>query len=110
METVKIKFLNNEYSIRTDAEENYVKEISKFLEEKVKKANKNNSTVKVSQAFLIASIKIVDDFFRLKREFEEFKNNAERKSRDLVELLDSSQNYNIINQTESESSILFSSD
>jgi hypothetical protein len=46
--------------------------------------------VAIPRPFLLATLKIVDDYFRLKREFEEFKNRAEERSRRLVEILDSS--------------------
>ncbi|HEY7535013.1 MAG TPA: hypothetical protein VH878_03620, partial [Thermodesulfobacteriota bacterium] len=46
--------------------------------------------VVVPRPFLLATVKIVDDYFRLKREFEEFKNRAEESSKRLVEILDSS--------------------
>lgn len=110
MEKVTIDFFDEEYSILTDADETYVKQIAEFLEAKVKEANKNNKKISVSHPFLLASLKIVDDFFRLQREFEEFKNSADQKSKSLVELLDSSSNYKSINQDSQHISGLFSTD
>ena len=97
MEKVTIDFFDNEYSILTDADESYVNQIAQFLESKVKEANKGNSKIAVSHPFLLASLKIVDDFFRLQREFEEFKSSADQKSKSLVELLDTSSSYTTIN-------------
>ena len=108
MNKIKIDFLDNEYSILSDADESYVNEIAQYLESKVKQANKNNSNIKVSHPFLLASLKIVDDFFRLQKEFEGYKKGAEQKSRNLVELLDSSKNYEAIKQTNHEPTELFS--
>ncbi|NIP31970.1 MAG: cell division protein ZapA [Candidatus Dadabacteria bacterium] len=109
MKKVKIDFFDNEYSILTDADESYVKQIAQFLESKVKEANKGNSKVSVSHPFLLASLKIIDDFFRLQREFEEFKDSAEQKSKYMVELLDTS-NYKTFSQSNQHPSGLFSSD
>ena len=110
MEKVNIDFFDNEYSILTDADESYVNEIAQYLEARVKEANKNNSKVAVSHPFLLASLKIVDDFFRLQREFEEFKSSADQKSKSLVELLDTSSNYNSIGQNSQPTTGLFSPD
>jgi len=90
MKSVKINVLNNELFLRTDAEEEYVSEISKFLEEKVKETSPDIGAVVVPRPFLLATVKIVDDYFRLKKEYEEFKNRADERSRKLVEILDSS--------------------
>ncbi len=90
MRRVKINVLNNELFIKTDAEEEYVQEISNYLEDKVREASPQVDAVVVPRPFLLATLKIVDDYFRLKREYEEFKNRAEDRSRRLVEILDSS--------------------
>lgn len=90
MKRVNINVFNNDYLIKTDAEEEYVKEIAQFLEQKVKEVSKDDITLVVPRPFLLATLKITDDFFRMKKEFEDFKSRAEEKSKELVELLDES--------------------
>jgi len=85
---VKITVLNNDFLIKTDADEEYVKEIAHYLEDKVKEASPQPGNMVIPRPFLLATLKITDDYFRLKREFEEFKNRAEERSRNLVELVD----------------------
>lgn len=93
MQRVKINFFGKEYSILSDADESYVKEIAGYLEDRVKEVNKEGTQVTISHSFLLASLKILDDYFRLKKEFEEFKESAEQKSKGMVELLDSCSQY-----------------
>jgi len=95
MRSVNINVFNNDYLIKTDAEEDYVKEIAQFLEDKVKEISKDDATLVIPRPFLLATLKIADDFFRMKNEFEEYKNRAEEKSKELVELLDRSLTRNI---------------
>ncbi len=90
MRRVKINVLNNEYFIKTDADEDYVREIANYVEEKIMEDFPHVGAVTVPRPFLLATLKVVDDYFRLKREFEEFKNRAEEGSRRLVEILDNS--------------------
>ena len=90
MRSVNINVFNNDYTIKTDAEEDYVREITLFLEEKVKEVTKEDLTLAIPRLFLLATLKITDDFLRMKKEFEEYKSRAEEKSRELVELLDRS--------------------
>lgn len=90
MRSVNINVFNNDYVIKTDAEEDYVREIALFLEDKVKEVTNDDVTLVIPRPFLLATLKITDDFFRMKKEFEEYKGRAEEKSRELVELLDRS--------------------
>ena len=88
MKRVKINVLNNEYQIKTDAEEDYVQEIAGYLEDRVREVSPQVGAIVVPRPFLLATLKIADDYFRLRREFEEFKNRAEERSKNLVNILD----------------------
>lgn len=90
MKSVKINVLGNEYFVKTDAEEEYVSQIAGFLEANIKEVSPQVGAIVIPRPFLLATLKIADDYFRLKREFEEFQNRAEEKSRRLVEMLDNS--------------------
>jgi cell division protein ZapA len=102
LKRVKITVLNNDFLIRTDADEEYVKEIAHYLEDKIKEASPQPGSMVVPRPFLLATLRITDDYFRLKREFEEFKNRAEERSRNLVELLDVALKQNTTFDSESE--------
>lgn len=90
MRRMKISVFNKDYFIKTDADDEYVSQIAAYLEEKLREASPDEGTVSAPRPFLLATLKIADEYFRLKREFEEFKNRAEQKSNSLVELLDNS--------------------
>jgi len=90
MKRIKVKILNNEYVLKTDADEEYVQEIADYIEHKVKEITKGDPSIVAPQPFLLATLKITDEYFRLKREFEEYKNSAEQRSQELVEFLDKS--------------------
>ena len=90
MRRMKISVFNKDYFIKTDADDEYVSEIAAYLEEKLREASPGEDTVSAPRPFLLATLKIADEYFRLKREFEEFKNRAEQKSNSLVEMLDNS--------------------
>ncbi len=90
MNSVKIVFLGNEYVIKTDADEEYVKRLSNYLDEKVKEIAPSLGNAKIPLPLFLATLKVADDMFRLKSEYEEYKNSAEEKTRRLVGLLESS--------------------
>lgn len=93
MRRVRISVLNNDYFIKTDADEEYMSQIADYLEGKFKESSPNVETVVAPRQFLLATLKIADEFFKLKREFEEFKKSAEERSKSLVDLLDKSLKY-----------------
>jgi len=86
---IKVVFFGKEYSVLTDAEKSYLMKIVEYLEQKITKASEDNAPVTVPAPVFLASLEIVDDFFALQREFDEFKRTAERKTEELVGLLES---------------------
>jgi cell division protein ZapA (FtsZ GTPase activity inhibitor) len=90
MNRLKIRFFDTDYVIKTDAEEEYVQRIASLIESKVREISKVDSALVVPRSFLLAMLKITDDYFRLEKEFEEFKNRAEEKSNKLLQVLENS--------------------
>ncbi len=90
MKRVPINLFGQSFTIRSDAEEHYVREIAQFLEEKVREFSSDDEVPEIPYQFLVAAFKIVDDLFRARKELEEHKSRAEQKSSGLVEILDKS--------------------
>ncbi len=86
---IKVVLFSKEYSVVTDAEEDYLMHIVNYLEQKITKASGDDVLITVSPPVFLASLEIVDDFFALQREFDEFKRTAKRKTEELVGLLES---------------------
>lgn len=92
MKRLKVKFLDMVYVIKTDADEDYVQKIASFLEQRVKEISAQDRSMIVPNALLLAMLKITDDYFKLLKDFEEFKDSAEERSKKLVQILESSLN------------------
>ncbi|MCY4262745.1 MAG: cell division protein ZapA [Candidatus Dadabacteria bacterium] len=86
---IKVVFLGREYFVLTDAKKDYLMKIVNYLEQKIDKATEDNSQVAISTPVFLASLEIIDDFFTLQRDFDEFKRTTERKTKELVGLLES---------------------
>ena len=56
----------------------------------VKEISQQESSLPVPRSFLLAMLKITDDYFKLLKDFEDFKDSAEERSKRLVEILDNS--------------------
>lgn len=93
MKRLKIKFFDIEYFIKTDADESYVQEIASYLEKKIKEiSGQEGGGAAVPRPVLLAMLKITDDYFKLLKDFKEFKESAEERSNRLVKILDNSLN------------------
>ncbi len=92
MKSLKIKFLDVDYFIKTDADEDYVRKIALYLEQKVKEISTQENNLVVPNTLLLTMLKITDDYFKLLKDFEEFKDGAEERSKRLVQILESSLN------------------
>ena len=90
---IKVVFFGKEYSVITDAEKDYLMHIVNYLEQKITNAAGDEPAITVSSPVFLASLEIVDDFFALQREFDEFKRTTERKTKKLVGLLESPGNH-----------------
>ncbi len=88
MKSLKINFLGTEYIVKTDADEDYVRRLSTYLEDKVRSSGKLPPNLRVPLPIFLASLRIADELFSVKSEFEEFKRSAEEKTRRLVDLVD----------------------
>jgi len=92
MKRLKIRFMDADYIIKTDADEDYVQKIASYVEQKVKDISTQENNMVVPNALLLAMLKITDDYFKLLKDFEEFNDGAEERSRRLVQILESSLN------------------
>ena len=92
MKRLKVRFMDADYIIKTDADEDYVQKIASYVEQKVKDISTQENNMVVPNALLLAMLKITDDYFKLLKDFEEFKDGAEERSRRLVQILESSLN------------------
>lgn len=90
MKRLKIRFFDIDYVIKTDAEEDYVQKIASYIEDKVREISNIENAMVVPRSVLLAMLKITDDYFRVEKDFEEFKDRAEERSNRLLQILESS--------------------
>jgi len=92
MRRIKINVLGSDYYIKTDADEEYVREIADYLDDKIKDLISENlgAALNVPRPLLLAILKITDDYFRVKKEFESYKKRVEERSGRLAEIIDAS--------------------
>ena len=88
-EYIKINILGKEYSIKSDVEENYVNQITEYLNQKVEEVLKTTKTVATLNVLVLAAMDIANDYFQVRNLREELTDKVEEKSGSLIDYIDS---------------------
>jgi cell division protein ZapA len=89
MHSVEVKILGQSYSIRTDEDEDYIRSIASYVDEKLKEIYSVAPNANQGKAAIMAAFGIADELFKLKMEREEWDKMIEEKTRILSGILDS---------------------
>ena len=86
---VEIKVFGQTYTVKTDAEEDYIQEVAKYVNEKMEEVLKKTKSVSTLNVAILTALNIADDLLREKEKrtslcFERSKRNREIWSRRLI--------------------------
>ncbi len=70
MRSIEVKILGQSYSIRTDEDEAYIKNLAQYVDEKLKEIYSVAPNITHVKAAIMAAFGIADEFFKLKMEHE----------------------------------------
>jgi len=85
---VEIKVFGQTYTVKTDAEENYIQEIAKYVNEKMDEVLKKTKSVSTLNVAILTALNIADDLFKEREKRIALLREIEAKSKDLVEKID----------------------
>jgi cell division protein ZapA len=85
---VEIKVFGQTYTVKTDAEEDYIQEVAKYVNEKMDEVLKKTKSVSTLNVAILTALNIADDLLREKEKRIAFLREVEAKSKDLGEKID----------------------
>jgi cell division protein ZapA len=85
---VEIKVFGQTYTVKTDAEEDYIQEVAKYVNEKMEEILKKTKSVSTLNVAILTALNIADDLLKEKEKRTTLLREVEAKSRDLVEKID----------------------
>ena len=85
---VEIKVFGQAYTVKTDAEEDYIQEIAKYVNEKMEEVLKKTKSVSTLNVAILTALNIADDLLKEKEKRTALLREIEAKSKDLVEKID----------------------
>ena len=88
MRSIEVQILGQNYAIKTDEEEAYIKSLARFVDEKLKEIYSVAPNVNQTKASVMAAFGIADELFKLKMEQENMYKMIEEKTEILSGFLD----------------------
>jgi cell division protein ZapA len=88
MHSIEVQILGQNYAIKTDEEEAYIKSLAKFVDEKLKEIYSVAPNVNQTKASVMAAFGIADELFKLRTDQEKMNKMIEEKTEVLSEFLD----------------------
>ncbi len=93
METTKattVEIMGREYRIRGNADEQYVQEVARYVDAKLREVSQGASMPASDRAAVLTAMNIADELFQLRRAQNEELSTIEKKAENLISLLDDS--------------------
>ncbi|MFO7152875.1 MAG: cell division protein ZapA [Bacillota bacterium] len=69
---VRVEICGENYYIKGSASEEYIKQLAKYVDEKMKLLSELNPRLSRINLAVLAALNIADEYFKLKAEYEEF--------------------------------------
>ncbi len=86
---VEVNIFGHDYTVKTDADSEYIQKIASYVDEKMDEIVRNTKTVSTLNVAILAALNIADDFFKEVRKREELISEVEHRSEELVKTIDS---------------------
>ncbi len=89
---IRVNIFGSEYTLVSDSDENYVKEIARYIDEKMREIDKNHSIKSTAKVAILAALNITEELFqeRLYRQklLDRLEEEAKRLNSELAEVLE----------------------
>jgi cell division protein ZapA len=88
MRSVEVDILGQKYTIKGDAQEEYIRKLASFVDGKLKEVFGAAPGITPLKAAILASLNIADELHRLREEQEHITKNIEERTNALTGLFD----------------------
>jgi cell division protein ZapA len=86
--SVKVDVAGSKYSLRTDADEDYVRSLAKYVTDKLAEARSGSGAVATQSLVVLAAMQIADELFQARRQADEFRSKVRDLSVRALSLLE----------------------
>jgi len=87
VKTTRVEIFGSEYSIRADADADYVKTIAAYVDTKMNEIAQKQNIVSSTKVAILAAINLADEVFQERKRREQTEHDVTIKARELSEVL-----------------------
>lgn len=89
--SIKVQIFGMDYSLKSDKDPEYIKQVAEFVDEKIQKLSTNTNVKSQTKIAVLVALNIADELFQLKKQYENSSKvfeNIELKSKELCDSVD----------------------
>lgn len=86
--TTEISIMGQKFMIRSESNDDYVQQVADFVDEKIGEVMQSTKSVASLNVAILAAMNIADEYFKFRRDKEDSLTKAEKKIKDMIELVD----------------------
>ncbi len=86
--TISVEILGRQYRIRGNADEEYVRDVARFVDSRLREVSKGASGQPADRVAILAAMNIADELFQLRRASAEEITKIERRAEGLISFLE----------------------
>jgi len=86
--SVQIKIMGKEFTVKSDNNEGYVKEIADYVSRKMEEVLKDTQTVATVNVAFLTALNIADEYFKIKEQHQKLIGDVEGKCQELISLIE----------------------
>jgi cell division protein ZapA len=89
--SIKVQIFGMDYSLKSDKDPEYIKQVAEFVDEKIQKLSTNTNVKSQTKIAVLVALNIADELFQLKKQYEnslKVFENIELKSEEICDSVD----------------------
>jgi cell division protein ZapA len=68
--SIKVQIFGMDYSLKSDKDPEYIKQVAEFVDEKIQKLSTNTNVKSQTKIAVLVALNIADELFQLKKHYE----------------------------------------
>ena len=85
---IEVVIMGQKFLVRSESEENYVTEVSGFVDKKINEVMQSTKSVASLNVALLAAMNIADEYLKFRRGTDTRIDKVEKKIKDMIELVE----------------------
>ena len=86
--TTEISIMGQKFMIKSDSNDDYVRKVAEFVDMKINEVMESTKSVASLNVAILAAMNIADEYFKFRQDRDDKFTTAEKKVKDLIELVD----------------------